>query len=62
MSGKLRIIDLETDDVETATTTLKQIGPTTFRTEARDNAITSGVESLIEFTMDASGRATIRRI
>ncbi len=57
LSGKLRIIDLETDDVETATTTLKQIGPTTFRTEARDNAITSGVESLIEFTMDASGRA-----
>jgi CubicO group peptidase (beta-lactamase class C family) len=58
IDGKLRIIALETDDVETATTTLKQTGPTTFMTEARDTAVTGGVESVVEFAVDASGRAT----
>jgi len=57
LGGKLQIIDLETDDVETATTTLKQIGRLAFRTQARDNVITSGIESVIEFTLDGSGRA-----
>jgi hypothetical protein len=57
LSGKLRIIDLETDDVETATTNLIQVGPTTFRTQVGDTAYGSNVESLTEFTTDASGRA-----
>lgn len=57
LGGKLRIIDLEADDVDAATTTLKKLGPTTFLTEARDNVITSGVQSLVEFKLDASGRA-----
>jgi len=56
LGGKLRIIDLEVDDVEAATTTLKQIGSTRFLTEARDSVITSGVQSLVEFKLDASGR------
>ena len=58
LGGKLRIIDLEVDDVDAATTTLKQIGPAKFLTEARDSVITSGVQSLVEFQFDASGRAT----
>jgi CubicO group peptidase (beta-lactamase class C family) len=58
LGGKLRIIDLEADDVDAATTTLKRIGPTTFLTVAPDSVITSGVESLVEFKLDASGRAT----
>ena len=57
LGGKLRMIGLESDDIDIATTTLKQTGPTTFITEARDSAITSDVESVIEFTMDGSGRA-----
>ena len=58
LGGKLRIIGLEADDVDAATTTLKPIGPNKFLTEARDTAITSGVQSLVEFKLDASGRAT----
>lgn len=58
LGGKLRIVTLEADDVEAATTTLNQIGPTTFRTEAPDNAFNSGVECLVEFVVDAAGRVT----
>jgi CubicO group peptidase (beta-lactamase class C family) len=58
LGGKLQMIALETDDVEAATTTLHQVGPTTFRTQVRDNVHMFNVEALVEFTMDASGRAT----
>jgi D-alanyl-D-alanine carboxypeptidase len=58
LGGKLRIITLEADDIEAATTTLRQIGPTTFRTEAPDHVFNSGVECLVEFVADASGRVT----
>jgi CubicO group peptidase (beta-lactamase class C family) len=58
IGGKLRVIYLETDDIETATTTLKQTGPAKFLTEAREGTYGSGVESVTEFTLDASGRAT----
>jgi CubicO group peptidase (beta-lactamase class C family) len=57
LGGKLRMIGLESDDIENATTTLKQTGPTTFLTQARDSAITSDVEAIVEFTVDPSGRA-----
>jgi D-alanyl-D-alanine carboxypeptidase len=57
LGGKLRIISLESDDIETETITLKQIGPTTFLSQAPDSA-DSDVESLVEFTVDPSGRAT----
>ena len=57
LSGKLWIVTLEADDMEAATTTLKQIGPTTFRTDAPDTVVNSGVECLVEFVVDASGRA-----
>ena len=58
LGGKLRIITLEVDDIEAATTTLRQTGPTTFRTEAPDHVFNSGVECLVEFVVDASGRVT----
>ena len=58
LGGKLRMIDLETDDVESATTTLKQTGLTTFLAQARENLYGSGVEAAVEFKLDASGRAT----
>jgi D-alanyl-D-alanine carboxypeptidase len=57
IGGKLRIIAPETDDIESAMTTLKQTGPNTFLTQARDSAITSGVESVVEFAPGTSGRA-----
>jgi hypothetical protein len=57
LSGQLRIIGLDSDDIETATTTLKQIGPTRFLTQVGDSAILD-VESVVDFTMDPSGRAT----
>ncbi len=58
LGGKLRIITLEVDDIEAATTTLRQVGPTTFRTEAPDHVFNAGVECLVEFVTDASGRVT----
>jgi len=58
LGGKLQMIDLGTDDVESATTTLKQTGPTTFLAQARENVYGSGVEAAVEFKLDASGRAT----
>ena len=57
LSGRLCIVGLDADDIETATTTLKQIGPTKFLTQVADSAIVD-VESVVEFTMDPSGRAT----
>ena len=57
LSGKLRIINLDSEDIETAITTLKQIGPTRFLTQVGDSAIVD-VDSVVEFTMDPSGRAT----
>jgi len=57
LSGRLRIIGLDADDIETAVTTLKQIGPTRFLTQVGNSAILD-VESVVEFTMDPSGRAT----
>jgi D-alanyl-D-alanine carboxypeptidase len=58
LGGKLRIITLEADDIDAATTTLQQIGPAKFRTEAPDQVFNSGVECLVEFVADASGRVT----
>ena len=62
LGGKLRIIGLEADDIEPATTTLKQIGPTTFRTEAPGTVLYSGVECRGEFMLDAAGRVTSVRL
>lgn len=57
LSGRLRIIGLDADDIEAAIITLKQIGPARFLTQAGDSAF-SDIESVVEFTMDPSGRAT----
>jgi CubicO group peptidase (beta-lactamase class C family) len=58
LGGKLQMIALEVDDIESAITPLKQTGPTTFLTEARDSTITSGVAATVEFIPDDSGRVT----
>lgn len=57
LGGKLRLIDLENDDVEKGTTTLKQTGPTTFLTEHPNDAANDEGQSVVEFQLDATGRA-----
>ena len=49
LSGKLRIINLDSDDIETATTTLRQIGPIRSLTQVGGSAIVD-VDSVVEFT------------
>jgi hypothetical protein len=57
LGGKLRLINLEADDVEKATTTLKRTGPNTFLTEHPNEPANDEGQSVVEFQLDASGRA-----
>jgi CubicO group peptidase (beta-lactamase class C family) len=58
VGGKLRVIRLETDDVQRATTTLERLGPTTFRTHVDELNMGANVEDVIEFAVDSAGRVT----
>ena len=58
VGGKLRVIRLEVDDVQRATTTLERLGPTTFRTHVDELNMGANVEDVIEFAVDADGQAT----
>ncbi len=54
----LRVVRLEVDDLERATTELERIGPTTFRTHVDALNMGANVEDVIEFAVDDDGRAT----
>jgi CubicO group peptidase (beta-lactamase class C family) len=56
LGGKLRLINLEADDVEKATTTLKRTGPNVFLTEHPNEPTNDEGQSVVEFQLDASGR------
>ncbi len=58
VGGKLRVIRLEVDDLQRATTTLERLGPTTFRTHVDELNMGANVEDVIEFTVDPNGRTT----
>lgn len=57
LGGKLRLINLEADDVEKATTTLKRTGPNAFLTEHPNEPANDEGQSVVEFQLDANGRA-----
>ena len=56
LGGQLRVIDLDADDIDAGTTTLKQIGPTTFISQIPDSAVFNA-ESIIKFKMESAGCA-----
>jgi CubicO group peptidase (beta-lactamase class C family) len=58
VGGKLRVIRLEVDDLQRATTTLDRLGRMTFRTHVDELNMGANVEDVIEFTVDSAGRAT----
>jgi hypothetical protein len=55
VGGKLRVIQLEVDDVQRATTTLERLSPTTFRTHVDELNLGANVEDIIEFAVDSAG-------
>ncbi len=56
--GRLQLLSPEADDIAASALPLRQTGPTRFVTQAPAKALTWGVESVVEFTVDGSGRAT----
>jgi CubicO group peptidase (beta-lactamase class C family) len=56
--GRLQLLDPESDDIEAGALPLRQTGTHRFVTEAPPSAGTSGIASVVEFQVDASGRAT----
>lgn len=56
LGGKLRLINLEADDVEKATTTLKPTGLNSFLTEHPNEPANDEGQSVVEFQFDTSGR------
>jgi CubicO group peptidase (beta-lactamase class C family) len=56
--GRLQLLSPEADDIVASALPLRQTGPTRFVTQAPARALTSGVESIVEFAVDGSGRAT----
>lgn len=57
LGGKLRLIDLDADDVDKATTTLKRTGLNAFVTEPPNEPSNDEGQSVIEFQLDATARA-----
>ena len=57
LGGQLRLIDLDADDVEKGTTTLKRTGPNAFLTEPPNEPANDEGQSVIEFQLDATARA-----
>jgi D-alanyl-D-alanine carboxypeptidase len=57
LGGKLRLIDLNEDDVEKGTTTLRRTGPNAFLTEHSNEPTNDEGQSVIEFRFDPTGRA-----
>ncbi len=58
VGGRLRVVGLEVDDLQRATTTLERLGQTTFRTHVDELNMGGNVEDIIEFAVDSAGRAT----
>ena len=58
VGNRLRVIRLEVDDLERATTTLERLSQTTFRTHVDRLNMGANVEDLIEFAVDSAGRPT----
>ena len=54
----LRVVRLEVENIDRATTKLDRLGPTTFRTHVDELNMGANVEDIIEFTIDSAGRPT----
>jgi CubicO group peptidase (beta-lactamase class C family) len=57
LGGKLRLIDLDADDVDNGMTTLKRTGQNAFLTERSNEPANDEGQSVIEFQLDAKARA-----
>jgi hypothetical protein len=57
LEGKLRLIDLNEDDLEKGTTTLRRTGSNAFLTEHPNEPTNDEGQSVIEFQLDSTGRA-----